>query len=123
MDRNAEIASFPPFVVSVVNTTAGDVLVTGGALLPAGAERLQASANGGVNLPVTWDMGPPDASGHRDTRFYVIAPKEILHHRLVVTAYRETGAVGDPIDIQIDRVDPSRSALPVIGGISEYKVR
>ncbi len=123
VDRNAELPAFPPYVVSATATTAGEVLITGRALLPGQVERLAASAVGGVALPVTWDTSPPNATGFFDTRFYIVAPKEILRHRVLIEGYRDARPVCDPIELQIDRVAPANNLRPVLAGISENSVK
>jgi glycosyltransferase involved in cell wall biosynthesis len=123
VDRNAELPAFPPYVVSATTTTAGEVLLTGRALLPARVERLEASIAGGAALPVTWDAGPPDATGFCDTRFYLVAPREILRRRILVEAYRDARPAGDPIELQIDRAAPANTLRPVLAGISENIVQ
>jgi glycosyltransferase involved in cell wall biosynthesis len=123
VDRDAALPDFPAYIVSAVTTSAGEVLITGRALLPAGVDRLEASVVGGAALPVTWDAVPPDAAGFCDTRFYVVAPKEILRRCVLIEGYRGARVIIDPVELQIDRVAPANGLCPVLAGVSENAVQ
>ncbi|MBN8907746.1 MAG: glycosyltransferase [Rhodospirillales bacterium] len=123
VDRAAPLPTFPPYVVSATHTTAGEVVITCRAQLPASVERLEATDAGGtVLLPSTWDAGPANATGLRDFRIYLVAPKEIIGHRLMIQGYRDNQSAGKAIELEVERVAPASRLLPVIAGISENDV-
>jgi glycosyltransferase involved in cell wall biosynthesis len=121
--RDAVTPPFPPYVVSGVATTAGETLITGRAWLPNDVETLEAViAEGRIPLPIAWDRAAASVAGLHDTRFHLLAPKEFPGRRIIVSCHKRGETIGDPIELQIDRVAPANNLRPVIAGVSENNV-
>ena len=119
VDPAAALSPLPSFVTGARHTTAGDIAVTVTVHLPAPVDRAEAVEVDGGPLMVAWTSDAP-VDGFIPTHLHVAAPGTALGKRLRVTCRNAQGQVGDPVEIQLDRVE-GKPRLPVKAGISENK--
>jgi glycosyltransferase involved in cell wall biosynthesis len=121
IDRAADLGAFPPYVADAITTTAEEVLITGRALLPVAVDGLAAATGGGTSLPIIW-TSTVGRSGERDTRFFLLAPKDVLGRRIIIQCLRGNAPNVDVIELVVERVAPANPLRPAVSGISENVV-
>ncbi len=119
VDRNAPTAPFPPYVVSAFATTGGESLLTLRAWFAANATALEASLADSVALPIATEFSAKAFQGMREARLYVLAPKDSLGQRILITARAGLENCGAPIEARIDQIAPANELRPVLAGVSE----
>ena len=127
VDRDAPTPPFPPYVVSAVETTGGDLLATVRAFLPAAAEGVEASLPpSGARLLVAaqWAAKPTGkpVSGLKEARLHILAPKEAIGQRILVSATGEGAKDAPPIELRIERAAAADPQRPALAGESENTV-
>lgn len=117
VDREAAVEPLPSYAASARVTTSGDLVVTVTAYLPGAIESAEASEIGGGALAVAWTADPP-LDGFVPTQLHVALPAGAAGRRVRVVCRGAEGALGEPIEFQVDRVE-GKPRLPCLCGISE----